>query len=499
MGQPRVELKCLSAVNYSLVHAGVPLLSEVTVFNDDVTPLVNAELQFVLPGYAKSQPIIIPYIPAKGNYRVEPLPKFLFDRISLRDLPEPESVPLEVWMNKEQELLRADVKLLPPNAWRCVEYEVALAGFVMPHSSAVDEIVSHARFYLRRLLKGSQGFVDVLESLDPKALEKTIKAVYFCLQDRYDIVYEYEPRTYAPDWQMVRFHHQVLDELASTCIDLALLFAACLESIHQDPLIIIVKIGQDPLTKVEVQHAIIGCWRKGTPLIGPIIGDAKLVQQWVESGDILVFDPIGFSRTREFPTGMVFAECQEKGINYIKNHNLCYALDVIAARDAGVAPMPFGKGVQFERSAWLAIFRARREAERLQSPALCARHLLLGLLSLGNGLMRQVFAQFSDNVADKITDVVSKSLPHTKSPRCPLQETRDWKAIMQRVEETTASHGSLLATEVDLATALLETPSQVDRVLERIGLTRQKCLSKLRALLDERGAVASEWHSSGFI
>jgi ATP-dependent Clp protease ATP-binding subunit ClpA len=157
--------------------------------------------------------------------------------------------------------------------------------------------------------------------------------------------------------------------------------------------------------------------------------------------------------------------------------------------------MQFGKGVQFDRAAWLAKFRAKREAEKLQSESVGARHLLLGLLSLDNGLMRQVFAQFGDDVADKVIDVARKSLKPTASPKRSLSEDKNWQAVMKRAEGL--ARETALMTETDLATALLETPSRVDEVLKRVGLTQQQCLDKLRALI-AKGVITSGWHSAGF-
>ena len=494
----RVEMKCLPTINYSLVHANVPYLLKASLLNNNEMPLNDVRLQIVLPNYAESQTVTIALIPANGEHIIDPLPQFRFYHHKFRDLIEPDIVPVTVWVNNEQILLDPpiEVKVLPPNAWHCIGTEEALTGFIMPH--AVDEIVSRARFELRRLVKGAQGFADTFESSDPKAIEKTLQALYLCLQERYSITYEYEPRSYAPNWQLVRFHHEVLEELAGTCVDLALLFAACLENVHRDPLIILVKTGQDRETGDVLQHAIIGCWRRRSHLKVPVIRDEAQVRQWVNSGDLLVLDSKGFALTNEFPQGMDFNQCRKKAVTYIENYRLCYALDIVAARGAGIAPMPFGKGVHFGRSAWLAIFRARQEAERLQSRAVGARHLLLGLLSIEKGLMREVLGSFGEAVADKVADLARKSIPRTDLRRCPLPEDENWPGVLLRAEGIAACRGDSLVTEGDLATALLKSGTQVDRVLESEGLQTAECLDVLQQLL--RGqTISSEWNSTSFV
>jgi hypothetical protein len=502
--QLRVVVNCLPTVNYSLYHAGVPFLSDLIVFNDSETTQNEIEFQLALPGFAQFHPITIPTVPVKGSYTVNPLPELWFNLEKLRDLPAPEMFPLEAGASRKQLRLMPPVQInvLPPNAWHCVGHEAALTGFVMPHSKAVEEVISRAHFALRRMLRGARGFADASESSDPRAFEKTIKAVYFCLQERYGITYEYEPRTYDPEWQMVRFHHEVLEKLKGTCIDLALLFAACLENIHLDPLIILVQTG------AELQHALVGCWRHGTPRrpdgtpeLVPVIKDAVALRQWVDSdsGELIVLDSKGFSETEESPAGMSFIECREKGIDYIKNCPLVYALDIVAAREAGITPMPFGQGVQFDRPAGLAIYRARREAERFQSSALGARHLLLGLLSLETGLMHQILARIGkEGVADTIVQKARESMERTSTSRCCLPETEHWQAIMRRAKEIAQSGSASLVTEADLAKALLETPSAIDKVLGYSGLTQQQCLEELDPLL-QQGVIGSVWVSTGSI
>jgi hypothetical protein len=495
----RATVNCLPAINYSLVHADAPLLSEIALYNETDTSLTNLELRLTLPGYAESQPVTIPFIPARGSHTIYPLPRFHFERRELQALPEPVTARLAVWVNGERAQLnqQGEVKILPPNAWRFVGHEAALAGFVMPNSDAVIEVVSRACFYLRRLMNGVESFADALDSTDPKRVEKMVIAIYYCLQERYRIRYEYEPRTYDADWQMIRFPHEVLDQLKGTCIDLALLFASCLESVFLNPIIIIIKTA--PMT----QHALIGCWRSDNPPQQSVILNGSQAQQWAKNGDLILLDSVGFAYGKS--AEQTFPGCRRRGARYLKlacarrrDYRFQYALNIIAARyEDKIMPMPFGKGAQFDRSAWLAISRARREAETLQSPFVGARHLLLGLLSLEDGLLRQLCAKLRVDLADEITKLTRATFPRSGRTQHALPEGEDWQAVMQRAEEIAMQESKLLVTECVLARALLETPTQVNRVLARVGLQREQCLDELRAICGE-WLVRSAWRSSDF-
>jgi hypothetical protein len=69
---------------------------------------------------------------------------------------------------------------------------------------------------------------------------------------------------------------------------------------------------------------------------------------------------------------------------------------------------------------------------------------------------------------------------------------------MKLAEEIAKLNGIMLVTEPDLATALLETPTQVERVLEIFGMNRKKYLDVLQELT-KSGPIKSEWCSSAFI
>ena len=106
-----------------------------------------------------------------------------------------------------------------------------LASFVLKESDAVKEVIGRALATVRYLARGCNSFEDILEH-HPDPVVTTVKVLYDCLQERYEIKYGREPRYYGTDWQMIRFPADVLDPktLEGTCIDLALLLAACLEN-----------------------------------------------------------------------------------------------------------------------------------------------------------------------------------------------------------------------------------------------------------------------------
>jgi hypothetical protein len=368
---------------------------------------------------------------------------------------------------------------------------------VLKESEAVKAIIERARAALWCLVKGRPGFEDVLTN-HPQPVETIIKAIYFCLQERYNIEYGREPRYYAAEWQVVRFPHEVIRGLEATCIDLALLLAACLENRHLNPVIIIVRTGIDA-DGYEIHHALISCWLDKPQMIRPIGRNGHRVKQWVEQGQLLLLNSVGFAHGQE--ADELFGECQAKGKEYLDkacarqdDHDFVYALDICAARYAGIEPMPFGRGIQFDHLAWLAMSRARREAEELQSKNIGARHLLLGLLSRGNGRLSQAIAGLGKD-AKEMARIARESIRRATTPRPFLLENDDWRAVLRRAKDIARQMDVMLVTEDDLAIALLKTQSKLDEVFAKVNLTRDQCLLELEKLL-RASPLASEWRSS---
>jgi hypothetical protein len=220
------------------------------------------------------------------------------------------------------------------------------------------------------------------------------------------------------------------------------------------------------------------------------------------NSDMLVLDSVGFARCQEHPEGVAFSECCQRGRNYLMNHPLCYAVDVVAARHDGIAPMPFGGAkVEPNRAAWLALARARHGAEELRSPSIGARHLLLGLLRPEDSLLSQVLARFGAGKGTEVAAITRRSLKAKEGqhPPGPLRRNDSFDAVIQRAEllaDRSPDEGFGLLTEGHLVQALLEMPSQVERVLARCGLTPSQCLEALRDF-QRPDKLSSDWHSTG--
>lgn len=169
------------------------------------------------------------------------------------------------------------IKLLPVNEWRFDrEGQSArwLASFVLSQDPAVAEVIRRAQKYLVVLQDDpSAGFdgYQQLESdaispslsthgeqaqesaIDPFVVDTQVRALWAALTLDVTLNYINPPPVFTDKSQRLRTPSDVIDGGRGTCIDLALLFVACLECIDIYPVIFLL-----------ADHAFPGYWRSET-------------------------------------------------------------------------------------------------------------------------------------------------------------------------------------------------------------------------------------------
>jgi hypothetical protein len=173
-----------------------------------------------------------------------------------------------------------------------------------------------------------------------------LEEIYEELQDK-DIAY-------AGPWhllstqgaQYVRFPKEVFETRAGTCIDLALLMAACIEaiciqSVPLAPVVILLRRGPDA-------HAIVGCWIGASPWLSsqkgklpenlePVLEevDFRYVEARQVPDSLIVMDSVSF--TASGSGKKTFVDCRRKGYEYLCDVasgriEFWHALDIATAR-----------------------------------------------------------------------------------------------------------------------------------------------------------------------
>jgi hypothetical protein len=194
------------------------------------------------------------YLPLAGKIRF-PLTSNL-----LRSIRESVNSVISIkltWSNRTCYLDTQPVKLLAIDEWvDTPELDAYLPSFVFPRDKAVARVIDSAQRYLMALNDDSTAGFDGYQGVDPKSkdpfatVDLQARAIWSALSYDHPLSYINPPPSFTASSQRLRTPSDVIDGKRGTCIDLALLLAACLEY-----------AGIYPVIFLLTDHAFPGYWR----------------------------------------------------------------------------------------------------------------------------------------------------------------------------------------------------------------------------------------------
>jgi hypothetical protein len=454
-GQLSIELELAPAVNFSLVHCGLPIVSQVIVRSTSNAPTAQAQLGLSLAPYAEASPLSVqPLEPGASATFVRPA--FTLDYTALQAQTERARWPLHARVDGQ--LAEGDALecwVLAHNEWSAAEeHRLSLAAFVLPNHPLVAQLVTEV-------------VPDTATAPSPNpGPDSILAALHEHLSARWRLGYRLEPPHWSSNSQKIRLPHQVLVDPITrvgqgTCVDLALLFGGCLESVGLQPLLAIIDMG-------EWWHALVGAWRVPTAGVEPLVFDR---QRLLEEASWI--DPTACTQDADLRRDLAGARAEAAQI--LSERPLRFALDVAAARMEHITPLPFA-GEPFPSPAVLGAFDAARAAAEAAGSHAGGAALLLGLLRVEGGFTRQLIATRLGSIEATTRRLSTVLLPDADgAPQRSFRRTRDFAQSLAREQ------GSPMVLEPHLLAALLHTPStSLDAGLETLGITRADLLSGLR-------------------
>ena len=188
-------------------------------------------------------------VPAKKDVMI-PLENFKVNRLFLNRLSEMEKVNLII------EVFQVEILILKETITINVHPLEHFGGFqILPELIAAFVTPNHPFiYYIQKKaieILESQGLKTAFEgyqSNDPERVLQIMSSIYSAIQSL-EIVYSSLPPGYEEVGQRLRLLNTIQQEKFGNCIDISLLFAACLEAVDLNPIIIIVR-----------GHAFVGCW-----------------------------------------------------------------------------------------------------------------------------------------------------------------------------------------------------------------------------------------------
>jgi hypothetical protein len=369
------RVKPLDELNYSLLHNLQPLFEHFTLTNNsavhnddrlavigDVDVSVTLEAGGTSATFQRRLPVGEQPVDLKKDIHL-PLTSEL-----MRSVHESINTSLLVEVTWGRVIYRDThrVRLLPVDQWRDNDHDGQwLPSFVLPRDPAVDALIEKGQHYVRVLRDDPSAGFEGYQSVDPQApepaaeVDRQVQAIWSTIVHELNLGYINPPPSYnsAMDAQRLRTPSMIVKGRTGTCLDLALLMAACCELIDVYPVIFLLK-----------DHAFPGYWREDRfqrEFIGLADGfvqdvptedprrtrapGAQALSWWFRE---TAYEEI----TRQVKLGRLvpmesvwltehsgFFDAVEGGRDNLKKRSRFHSmLDIARAREAGVTPLPLG-------------------------------------------------------------------------------------------------------------------------------------------------------------
>jgi very-short-patch-repair endonuclease len=322
-----ISITCDRAINYAFQQNSIPILRELRITNGspdelrDIVIRISAE-----PAFAIARELHAHALPPGEEFRLAPVelklsPDYLASLTErVTGLLHVEVVAAERSVCRHSE----SIALLARNEWcGLVSLPEILAAFVLPNDPIVMRVLSSAAQILQKHTGRS-----ALNGYQDKSRERAwqqVSAIYQALAAE-RIRYISPPASFEETGQKVRFPTEVIGQQFGTCLDLALLFAACCE-----------QAGLHPLILMHHGHAYAGCWIVERTLTDPASDDQQAIRKLVELEELTVIETTAL--TSESPPGLKQAELLAAP-HLRAEAQLRLALDIKRARSARIHPLP---------------------------------------------------------------------------------------------------------------------------------------------------------------
>ena len=324
----RLEAQVSPVANYAMQQNKIPLIFQLRIVNDTHAIYENAEIDFSFqPEFAYPGNPISVSLPAEGKVTLAIVPVRLNDAY-LAALNERVLGRVKITcVYQGQELASQEEEIVVLAFDECYGFHFMpelLACFIAPNQMDIPKILLSASGLLENWT-GSPA-LDAYQSQDSNRVRMQVAAIYGAIQ-QLNITYAVPPASFELLGQRIRTADVLLRDHLGTCLDLTLLFAACLEAAGLHPLIVVVK-----------GHSFIGVWLEDQSFPETVQDDPSLLTKRIAKG----INTICIMETTCACSGesIDFEAAEQAAIRTLSIAPFQYLVDVQRARAAGIRPLP---------------------------------------------------------------------------------------------------------------------------------------------------------------
>lgn len=326
---PILELQVLPAINFALQQNHVPVIRELILTNntDHDWKQVSVEITSE-PACTLSWKHSLEQLAAGAGHSFRQFPLQLSSQY-LSTLTEKISGSLLVKVTAGDVIVHEEhhpVNLLAFDQWSGIEMlPEMLSAFITPNHPEIPRIINNASGILQKWT-GSPSF-DNYQSRNPDRVRKQMAAIYEAIASL-QLVYCTVPASFEEGGQRVRLADTIFTNRLGNCLDMSLLYAACLEAVGIHPLIIITN-----------GHAFAGGWLVDESFADPVNDDPSLITKRIAAGinEITVVEAtcMNAGNAQSFDAAVGVAEQK-----MLHTESFVLFLDVKRARFGGIRPLP---------------------------------------------------------------------------------------------------------------------------------------------------------------
>lgn len=324
-----IHKQTLPFLNISLYLNGIKPVQSLILENTsekDTSPLevnITADLPCVEPFR-----YTVPFIPAQKGIKI-PLENLKFNRDFINRLSETEKANITIGITGENaitinEIFELDIHPLEYFGGFQILPEL-IAAYVTPNHPYIYHLKRKAVEILEKqnLKTAFEGY----QANDPERVLQMMSAIYSAVQNE-GIVYSALPPGYEATGQRLRLLNTIQQEKFGNCIDLSLLFAACLEAIDLNPILILVK-----------GHAFVGCWLQDDKFSEVINDDKTAITKRLSKGirEMAAFEATSICKGNN----LKFSDALNAGeAQLVQQEDFLLSVDIKRARTLRIRPLP---------------------------------------------------------------------------------------------------------------------------------------------------------------
>lgn len=324
-----IEVEADATLGYASIQNSVPVVRSLRLTNNGAESLENLQVLVTCnPQFAQGIKLRFDRLVAGEVRRVSPIDLHP-DHSYLADLQEAVHAVVKVTvLTGANELAHKvqSLEVLAYDQWAGTRaLPELLAAFCMPNNPAVDIVIGKASKLLRS--QHSELSMNGYQSKSREVVWKQVSALYSTISAE-ALQYSEPPASFGSDGQKIRTPDRILESRVATCLDLAMLFASCLE-----------QAGLRPVVLIKEHHAWVGVWLHSTCFSDPLTDDVQAVRKRVDSGEFLVFETTGVAQHHNHRPSLRIA--MEQGhAHLLEDGSFRYAVDIHRAREVQIKPLP---------------------------------------------------------------------------------------------------------------------------------------------------------------